>query len=165
VTIFFLIQIYKLVLVLPLCLYSYLSLLVYLCHESPPLWISLYHFFVNQILFLWLITSISYCHLDLVVVFFYRFYLSIWLFIFYLGYFFILIFFLALVTNVFVVSHYLIRTFFWCYHISSSSHNLISLLVIYGNASHHLFFLTRWSVLHSMMILKSQNLNVIFLFK
>jgi hypothetical protein len=52
---------------------------VCLCHESPSLSVSLYHIF-SEILFIWLITSVSYYHLDLVVAF-----LSTWLFIFYLG--------------------------------------------------------------------------------
>jgi hypothetical protein len=67
---FILIQIYKLVLVLPLSPYPYLSLL---CLSMP--WESTFvgqplSYFFSQILFIWLITSMSYCHLDLVVAFF-----------------------------------------------------------------------------------------------
>jgi hypothetical protein len=69
----------------------------------------IFFLFVSQILFVWLIISVSYCHLDLVVAFFYRFCLSIWLFIFYLGHFVILVFFIALVTTLFVVSCSLIK--------------------------------------------------------
>jgi hypothetical protein len=48
----------------------------------------LYHlFFVSQILFVWLITSLLYSYLDLVVAFLVDFCLLTWLFIFYLGYF------------------------------------------------------------------------------
>jgi hypothetical protein len=150
---FILIQIYKLVLVLPLSPYPYLSLL---CLSMP--WESTFvgqplSYFFSQILFIWLITSMSYCHLDLVVAFF----LSI-LFVgysfFYLWHFVILVFFVALVTTLFVVSRYLIKDILLML-LSSSSHNLIQLLAICGSASHHLFGLTRRSRLHSMTTLKS----------
>jgi hypothetical protein len=47
------------------------------------------------------------------------------------------------VITLFVVSRYLIKDILLM--LSSSSHNLISLLVIYGSASHHLFGLTQRS--------------------
>jgi hypothetical protein len=117
---------------------------------------SLYHHFFSQIIFVWLIISVSYCHLDLVVAFF----LSI------------------LFVNLAI--HFLSRTpcqlgllrsfsynFVCCLSLldqgdkdilltlSSSSHNFIPLLAICGSASHHLFGLTRRSGLHSMTTLKS----------
>jgi hypothetical protein len=55
--------------------------------------------FFSQILFIWLITSVSYCHLDLVVVFFVDFICQFSNSFFYLGHFVILIFFVALVTT------------------------------------------------------------------
>jgi hypothetical protein len=84
---------------------------------------------------------------------FYRFCLSTWLFIFYLGHFIIFVFFVALGTTWFVVSRYLIKDILLM--LSSSSHNLIPLLVIWGSASHYLFGLTRRLWLHSMTTLKS----------
>jgi hypothetical protein len=61
--------------------------------------------FFSQIPFIWLITSVSYCHLDLLVAFF----VDLAIHFLYLRHFIILAFFIVLVTTLFVVSHYLIK--------------------------------------------------------
>jgi hypothetical protein len=104
--------------------------------------------FFSQILFIWLITSVSYCHLDLVLDFFVD--LAIHFLSRSLCH---LVFFVALVTTLFVVFRYLIKGILLI--LLLSSYNLIPLLTICGSASHHLFGLTRRSGLHSMTTLKS----------
>jgi hypothetical protein len=109
--------------------------------------------FFSQILFVWLITSVSCCHLDLAVAYFVNFAYQLGYSFFYLGHFVcILFFFVALVTTLFVVSCHLIKDILLTL---SSSHSLIPLLAICSSASHHLFNLTRRSRLNSMTTLKN----------
>jgi hypothetical protein len=71
--------------------------------------VHLYHICFSQILFVWLITSVSYCHLDFVVVFLVDFDCRLDYSFFYLRHFIVLMFFIAFVTALFVVSRYLIK--------------------------------------------------------
>jgi hypothetical protein len=101
--------------------------------------------FFSQILFVWLITSVSYCHLDLVVAFFCRFSLSTCLFIFYLWHIVCHIGLLRSFSDNFVV--FLAtwsRTFFWCYHLSHyhiiSFHYLPFAVLHYIISFHYMIF-------------------------
>jgi hypothetical protein len=175
--IFFLIQIYKLALVLPLRPYPYLSLLcLSMSWESTFVGQPLSLFF-SQILFVWLIISVSYWHLDLVVPFFLsilfvdlaiQFFLSRalspWssstLFVdlaiqFFLSMALCLLGLLRSFSDNFVCCLLLLDQGHSLMMLSSisSSHHLIPLLVIYGSASHYLFGLARRTWFHSMTIL------------
>jgi hypothetical protein len=96
-----------------------------------PLFVSLYHvFFVSQIIFVWLITSLLYNHLDLVVAFLVDFCLSTWLLIFYLGYFVCHLGLLCSFSDNFIVSCYLIKDMILLLSFISSSHHIIPLPAI-----------------------------------
>jgi hypothetical protein len=73
----------------------------------------------------------SACHLDLVVAFFVNFTCRPGYSFFYLQHFVILVFFVALLTTLFVVSHYMIEgILLMLLSIISSPHNLIPVLAI-----------------------------------
>jgi hypothetical protein len=109
----------------------YFLLFFHPCYESSPLSVSLYHFFVSQILFVWLITSVSYIHLDLLIAFLIDFVCRLGYSFFCLGYFICYLDLLCSFNDNLVCCLSLLDQghSFQCYHLSSSHHILLHYLL------------------------------------